>query len=240
MQAWLTRAVILTVRARYDEARASCGHVASSPLAFVVCASQIDSLTGHAREAHERLASVMGQEAVSRDEQEWALSSLGEYAARFGDVPLAERHFREALAIAPEDAYVRGALADLLIDASRPGEAIELLRGREADDGMLLRLAIAGKDADHAKMLASRFDASRARGDAVHRREEARFALLLGERERALTLARANWDVQKEPWDVRVLLAAAIAAAEAAPALEHLERTKLEDPAIRTLAARLK
>ena len=75
-QAWLTRAVVLTVRARYDEARASCGHVASAPLPFVVCESQIDSLTGNARAAHERLASVVGQEGTSRDEQEWALSSL--------------------------------------------------------------------------------------------------------------------------------------------------------------------
>jgi hypothetical protein len=62
-------------------------------------------------------------------------------------------------------------------------------------------------------MLGARFDASRARGDVVHRREEARYWLSLrDDPSRAHALAKANWDVQKEPWDARILREAADAA----------------------------
>ena len=67
-------------------------------------------------------------------------------------------------------------------------------------------------DADRAE-LAARFDATRRRGDTVHRREEARYALEVeDDPARALALARANFAVQKEPADVRLLADAARAA----------------------------
>ena len=212
VQARLTRATVLTVRARYDEARADCRRV-GEPFAAVVCETQIDSVTGHAKEAHERLASTLDDAArISRDEREWAVASLGEYAERMGDAAAAETHFKEALELDPRDAYVRGAYADLLIDGGRYGDAIALVRDYETNDALLLRLAIAEKkqgapDAPrHVEMLGARFDAARARGDSVHRREEARFELeLRGDREKALVLAKANWEVQKEPWDARIL-----------------------------------
>jgi hypothetical protein len=48
--------------------------------------------------------------------------------------------------------------------------------------------------------LRARFDASRARGDIVHRREESRFQLQLnGDPKAALRLAQENWKVQREP-----------------------------------------
>jgi Tfp pilus assembly protein PilF len=253
-QAWLTRAVVLTVRARYDEARASCDRAKplAPPVAWLVCTTQLDSLLGHAGEARIRLESALAQPNAEAPAavREWAISSLAEYASRSGDAASAERFFRGALALAPDDAYVRAALADLLIDATRFSEAADLVKDFEADDGLLLRLATAERRgklpraADHVAMLEARFDASRARGDVVHRREESRFWLdLKDDPRRALASARANWDVQKEPWDVRVLLAAAVASKDgdaASPALEHLERTHLEDPAIARLASAAK
>jgi hypothetical protein len=124
------------------------------------------------------------------------------------------------------------------------------LEGRESNDGLLLRLALAeeaaklkGADA-HRALLQARFDASRARGDVVHRREEARFALgLEHDAPRALQLAKANWDVQREPWDARIYLEAALAAGDrsaARPVLEWLDRTHLEDPAIAKLVELLR
>ena len=90
-------------------------------------------------------------------------------------------------------------------------------------------------------MLKARFDASHARGDVVHRREEARYRLYLEDDARgACDLAKANWDVQKEPWDARILLATAVAAHDrdaAAPVLAHLAMWHLEDPTIANLAA---
>jgi tetratricopeptide (TPR) repeat protein len=251
-QAWLTRAVVLTVLARYDEARASCARVRGlvDPIAATVCETQVQSLTGQAKEAHARLASLLAAEGrASPETREWALSSLGEYAARAGDPAAAELHYREALALAKGDAWVRGALADLLTDLGRFPEAASLVRGYEDDDGLLLRLAIAERRgklpgaAEHTALLDQRFEASRARGDVVHRREEARFWLeLKDDAPRALALARANWDVQKEPWDARILLATAGATGEpgaASVVLEHLDHHKLEEPAIARLRKEL-
>ena len=242
-QAWLTRAVVLTVTARYDEARASCAKVLPllDPLTFTICDTQVDALLGKARPAYERLAATLsGSRAASRDMREWAVGVLGEYADRFGDTAKAEEHFKEALAIAPDDAYVRGALADLYTDAKRYDDAIALVKDQEANDALLLRLAIAERRANrreaagHIAMLAARFEASHARGDVVHRREEARFELeLRDDPKRAYELAKANWDVQKEPWDARIFLAAAKAAhASEEPVRAHVQKTGLEGPGI--------
>jgi hypothetical protein len=59
----------------------------------------------------------------------------------------------------------------------------------------------------------------------------------------ALRLAKANWSVQHEPWDVRTLLEAALAAGDpiaAQPVLEWLSTSQLEDNQIRRLVARLR
>ena len=65
-------------------------------------------------------------------------------------------------------------------------------------------------------LLITRFDAARARGDTLHQREEARFRLAIeGDVPGALTLARANWKVQREPADLRILAEAARAANDA-------------------------
>ncbi len=253
VQAILTRAVVLGVRGRFDEARKTCLRLVplAPRLVSTVCETQIASLTGQARYALEHLEFVLKQsEGISKDEEGWARSSLGEYAQRAGDLDAAELHFKRALEIDPEDSYVRAAWSDLLIDRKKHRQAIELLKDREANDTLLLRLAIAEKLSNSARAqndidtLAARFEASRLRGDVVHRREEARFELeLRNDAKRALELAKANWEVQKEPWDARVYLEAARAAKqpkEAAPVLAWLEQTKLEDPFIAKVAAELR
>jgi tetratricopeptide (TPR) repeat protein len=253
VQALLTRAVVLTVRGRYDEARATCARLRdrTPPLVVTVCETGIDGVTGHAKEAYERLAGVLERSREdSKDSEAWARSSLGELALRTGDWDAAAKHFARTLELDPEDAYVRGAYADLMIDRGMFGDAIALTKGREVNDALLLRLAIAerrsrAKEAEaHVAMLAARFDASRLRGDVVHRREESRFELSLrDDPKKALALAQANWEVQKEPWDVRVFVEAALAAREpkaAEPVLAWLEASKLEDPVIAKAAASLR
>ena len=83
------------------------------------------------------------------------------------------------------------------------------------------------------RQLRDRFAASRLRGDRVHLREEARFTLhLLNAPEEALKLAQENWQVQKEPSDIRVLFEAALAASDAATVAvvtEWLGNCRLED-----------
>ena len=112
---------------------------------------------------------------------------------------------------------------------------------------MLLRLALAeaalkAPEADkHREMLKARFEASHERGDVVHRREEARYELgLEHDADKALELAKANFGVQKEPWDVRIYLESAKAAKKPAAAKEVIDfvRTNhLEDPRDRRAGA---
>ncbi|MFZ0256737.1 MAG: hypothetical protein WAN46_14085, partial [Gammaproteobacteria bacterium] len=76
-----------------------------------------------------------------------------------------------------------------------------------------------------------------------HRREEARYYLHVLDRPKpALALARANWTVQREPADARLVLEAALAAGDgkaAVPVVHWLERTGLQDVHLIALAKRL-
>ena len=105
-----------------------------------------------------------------------------------------------------------------------------------------MRSAPRRRDA-HIEELRARFAASRQRGDSLHQGEEARFLLHLADQpQAALTLAQANWAVQREPRDARILLEAALAAGEpeaARPALDWMAQTGIEDVALTALAQRL-
>jgi Tfp pilus assembly protein PilF len=250
-QIWITRAVVLTVRGRYDEAKQSCQPLRrlAPELVFTVCETSIDAVTGNAQPAYDRLSASIDNAArsqrLSDDEREWAISNLGEIASRLGHDADAEKNFKAALTIDPEDPYAIAALSDLMIDLKRPNEAIALVSQKTDNDGLLLRLAIAEKNAHapgadaHADLLAQRIDASRLRGDVVHRREQARFELeIKGDPQSALDLAKANWDVQREAWDARIFLESALAAKDAAAAhdvIAFVRDHKWEDPRITSL-----
>ncbi len=254
-QAWLTRSIVLSVRGRYVEATRSCAPLArlAGELVTAQCVASVESLTGHAKEGYQRLSDASARAstgASDRSEQAWIASSLGEIAIRAGNDAAGEKHYKEALALNASDAYTLAANADLLLDEGRAAEAIAPLRDRENDDALLLRLALAESAAHdpsatkHVEMLGARFAASQARGDVVHRREQARFQLMLRhDPKAALALARANWDVQKEPWDARIFLEAALAANEPAAATvvaEFLAQSGAEEPRLVTLAAKVR
>jgi tetratricopeptide (TPR) repeat protein len=252
-QAWITRSVVLTVKGRYEEALASCEPLSrlSTDLVTAVCVGSIESVTGRSETAYSRIrAALDGSPRATADERAWADSTLGEAAERLGRDDDAEQHFRSALAVDPDDAYVLGAYADLLLDAGRPAEAARLLAGRTASDGLLLRLALAESRAGladaraHADAVEARFEAAHLRGDRLHLREESRFALgLHHDARRALALAIEDFAVQREPWDARVVVEAAAAAhspAAARPVLEFLDAHHLEDPRVAAVARTLR
>ncbi len=126
---------------------------------------------------------------------------------------------------------------------------LRLLAGWDNADPLLLRIAEAEvalkQPGAQARLdaLAERFAAAGERGDTTHRAEEARYWRgLRGDPARALALARANYEVQREPRDARVLLECALAArdpAAARPAIDWLRRSGFEDPRLRTLARQL-
>jgi len=241
------------VQAKYDEARRDCARMALlvSELGGAGCAAFIDGLTGHAREAHAALLAALAEAPdASAGQKLWVLTRLAEMAWRLGDFAQAEAHFKQALAFDITDAFLLAAYADFLLDRGRPAEVVALLKDLTRVDPLLLRLVMAEKVLDarglreHQTALADRFAAARLRGDKTHEQEEARFELtVLGNAQRALELARSNWQVQREPRDARILLEAALAAnapAQAEPVLEWMQRSGIEDQVLQRLAARLK
>jgi Tfp pilus assembly protein PilF len=242
-QAWLTRATVLLVLARYPEAEKSCEHLTGVPAA--VCRAQVMGVTGRAKEAVSLLDSLQ----PAPEERAWVLSVRGELERWTGDDLRAEQSLSQALSIDPTDTYSRLLLAQLLLDGGQAARAAKLFDGRTVNDAELLMLVLALKDLNSPDYEARRAEldervaANRQRGETLHQREESRYALALeGDVAKALELATKNWAVQKEPADARVFLEAAVAAKDpkaAAPVLQWLAQTNFTDPQLRSLAKKV-
>ncbi len=240
-QAWLTKASILQVQARYEDARRACQRLARLAASHVLlgCLSDIASVTGQSPKSRELLGQVLSNTALVGRERIWIATILAETAARTGAIREAEQYFSEAFKVDIKNQYLLGAYADFLLDHGRHHDVVSLLQSETKADGLLMRLALAEQALklptfqNHTAELAARFAASRDRGTTVHVREEARFTLaLLHNAERALPLAQTNWNVQREPADARILLESALAAKNppaAQPVLEWMKRNRVED-----------
>jgi tetratricopeptide (TPR) repeat protein len=241
-QARLTRATVLQVQGDYQGARQECLALEkpTRDLVHAACLASVDGASGALRESYRQLRAALDRYPnAQRGLQSWVLTSLAEMAMRAGLAQEAEGHFRAALSLDAADIYLLGAYADFLLDHDRSQEVVALLRDKTRADPLLLRYALALRAQQSPELpaqveqLGERFAASRLRGDRVHLREEARFALhLLNAPAAALKLAQENWQVQKEPADVRVLLESALAAGDAAAVgavVEWLGQSGLED-----------
>jgi tetratricopeptide (TPR) repeat protein len=203
-QAWLTLATVQVVRGEYDAAVRSCGRLSSlaSDLASMTCLANARAASGQLPASERLLALAVERSAGGGSDaalRTWALTLLGELAGRRGDAKSAEARFRQALAVAPDDSYLLGAFADLLLDQRRYAEVNVLLDGRQRIDSLLLRHALALQSLGAPSAVATvaelqaRFEAAARRGDAIHQREQARFELYLRhDAQAALRLALAN------------------------------------------------
>jgi tetratricopeptide (TPR) repeat protein len=239
-QAWLTRATILRVLGRYPEAMQSCERLGPAVDAAItqLCEQSLRALTGELNGAYAALVSLP-QQTLSREVRAWRYSELGEMAERGGDDTAAEHWLREGLALVPDDFYTRAAYADLLLRQHRAAETLQLLSGCDSMEPLLLRMLIARQMlgerdvADARAKLEDAFGIEEQRGEAVHRREQARFLLDIEHRPAAaLAAAQENWRVQREPDDLLILLRAAQAAERpdaAAPVMQFLTQEHLQD-----------
>jgi len=249
-QAHLTRATVLGVLGSYDAAAADCRALVelTAPLIATTCLSAVSGASGGLAPARAQLAAALAASAqADAGLREWALTTLAELAERAGDARAAEAQFRAALALDGADPYLLGAWSDFLIAQGRAAEVLPLLSALRRSDPLLLRAALAEKALGlgawraSAAELRARIAASRLRGDRVHLREEARAALELeGDAGMALALARENFRVQKEPADLLILAACAVAARDR-PSLElvraWLAGSHLEDARVARLLA---
>jgi tetratricopeptide (TPR) repeat protein len=218
-QAWLTRAALLELKGAYPDARRACARLTrtADALLALTCLASVNSRSGTLAASYAALRQVAGGEArLAPPVRSWMLTVLADLAERSGDPDAAEQDLRAALDATPDDPYVRAACADRLLASGRAAAVVTLLQGAEAQDALLLRLAIAGKRAGHAAaarwaaLYAERVRAARRDGDLTHRREQALFLLeVADEPGAALEAAAANFRTQREPIDVRLYLQAA-------------------------------
>jgi tetratricopeptide (TPR) repeat protein len=252
-QAWLTLATLDMVQGDYGAAAKDCAQVGSHA-GFnlgLACSGNLRSYIGRA----EQSAVLLQQASVAMEREPaatraWVQGLLAESAERLGRWPEAESHYRQALSFTPQDNFLLVAYADFLLDRARPLEVLTLLEGHEQSDTAFLRIVLAQAALRSAELpnnvwiMAARFEALALRGSDFFGREQARFALQLQhDPARALDIALQNWRVQRAPWDARVVLEAALAArqpAAAAPTLEFLRQTKLQDPLLESLSQQLR
>ena len=252
VQAWLTRSTVELVVGDPRAARDSCTRLAelSSALIAKTCLASADAMLGQASAAYETLLNELGRSRNPAPGIEaWSRSVLAEIAETLGKDAQAERLYREALAVVPGDAYTRAAFADFLLDRGRAKEVLDFVSEDSPADPILLRAVLAADRAGDPRaerliaQMTQRFYASRARGDKVHLREEARFELHVRRNvQRALELAAENWRTQKELADARILMEAALAARKpeaARPALDYLSRFGIESAPLSRLRSQL-
>jgi tetratricopeptide (TPR) repeat protein len=247
-QALLIQATVLRVLGRYPEAAAACEQFSRfvEPRLGALCIQSLRGLNGHLESAYAALTQVSPQGWLS-SEKSWLYSELGEMAVRLGRDDDAQRWFQQDLDLVPTDFYARAAYADLLLLQGRSAQVLTLLQGHESSEPLLLRIAIAQhqlhdpRQVQSSARLKAAFAAEEQRGEAVHRREQARF-LLEVEDQPTLGLAAAlkNWAVQREPDDVLALVSAAKAAgnpAAARPALDFVRASGQSDVRVRAISA---
>ncbi len=250
-QIWVTRSVVQTVLGNLTEAKRSCLPLfqTSTELVAVTCVANAASLNGQATKAFQTLSQVLRDNPqASESEKSWATGTLVETAARL-QRPDADARFQAALQKDSSDTYLKAAYVDYLLEKNQAARALPFVQNTKAD-ALLLRRVLVEKTlrsktySQYRDQMASRIAASHARGDTVHRREEAIFTLrVLKNSSEALKLAKANWLVQHEPLDAKILLEAAIASRQfeaAKPVLEWFSTTKLEDVRIAKLVAQVK
>jgi hypothetical protein len=234
-------------------ARASCMRLYSRAPALVVqtCLSNVGSVSGQAAASYRQLLDAQARHPLDAPGiRVWVATLLAEMAERMGDAAGAEAHFREALAAGQPDSYLLGAWSDFLLDHGRAPEVVRLLKDKTRVDALLLRYALAlqatgsPEAPQQIEALRVRFDAAMLRGDTVHQREQARFELALRhDAAAAVRLAKANWKVQKEPADLRILADCALASGDAEAARmvrDWLQSSRIEDRRIAANLARLK
>ncbi|MEX2473658.1 hypothetical protein [Marinobacter sp.] len=223
IQAHLTLANLELVQGRYAPAREHCEQLFSALPGLIAtsCQAQVDARTGSAQTAYKSLLARTQRSSTSDTVSlSWAEGTLADIAAQLGR-PEAEQHWRRVLTLTPDDLYARAQLSDWLLEQGDARAVINLTDGYEQVDSLAVIRAIALKRLEHvdaaplADRLEERFNEARWRGNLLHQRDLARYALdIEGNTDTALTYARANWQDQREPLDTRLLLRAAKAASE--------------------------
>jgi tetratricopeptide (TPR) repeat protein len=223
-RAYLQRATVLMVRGDFQAARADCRQlIVGGELAVgSVCMAQAVSATGNADRGEAMIRTLLSNDRqFDAGTRAWALASLADLARRKGADADAEPLLRQAMQLEPADDSIRCALADLLLDRGANQEVVAITAVDRPSMPLLLRTAIAQhrmKDsgfAESSRRFLELIAIDRMRAERAHLREEALYALdVRNDARAAAELAHANFKVQRESTDIRLLARAAFAAGD--------------------------
>jgi predicted Zn-dependent protease len=200
----------------------------------LACLAEALAGAGQLPQARALLDAYPLRDGEPAEARAYFLAVRGELHERGADSDRAIADYAAALMLTPNADAVRAALADALIARGSPAEAAELLAIERPSLALAVRHAACAQGAERERLRALAtgwLDLEAARGDALHYREAALLALEAGEGERAVAAARANFRMQRELSDVRVLARAALAAHDAAA--RHELETWLRDTGFR-------
>ena len=214
------RASVRLVRGEFPGARADCAQLAAGGGAAAAigigCLAEAYAGSGNIEQAEALLRTYpLGEDPARAAEHAYLLTVRGELRERASDLDGAIADYRAALALQPGDDSIRAGLADALAARGDTRDAAAVLDIARPSLALLVRGAslTAGSRRDELRERAAAWLAlETARGDNVHNREAALLALQAGDAAHALAAAQANFTVQRELPDVRILARAAVAA----------------------------
>ncbi|MCU0800955.1 MAG: tetratricopeptide repeat protein [Rhodobacteraceae bacterium] len=247
VNALLNRATVHTVKGDLAIAQQDCGRIAAlRPDVGFLCQATTLTMTADAPRVAQTLLEILQQPGrVDPALLPWARSLLAEIALLQGDTAQAIILFEQVLADDPGAQRDQLMLADLLLETGQAARALTVLQAAPETDGVLIRRVLAwratgqadGQDAQAAaETLAMRAQRSLDIGLVAHAREEGLYYLLIAKNaSAALERAQANWALQHEFDDLRLLVRAAVAAGDptaANAALDWMAQQRIVIPAL--------
>lgn len=213
---------LLQISGDYGQSREECKKLPRDiiPLIKDTCTLWQESLMGKAQTSYAELTAKV--KASRKQSDGYAVSALADMARRLGLTSEAEILWTQSLASSPEDTTLMTSLADIYIDQKRYADVLKVIGERLDMDTILIRLAIAAKELHHPRakeyydLASDAIALNTRRGLTSHLREEALYRLYLEyDPKLALESATKNWQNQREPFDLHLLISAAVAAKSA-------------------------
>jgi len=230
------------VQGRFDDARHACRQGASTlpPTTVVICQSSIQAMTGQLPKAWQTLQRLADSGLASPgNEQRWLHTLLAEMAIQQGFYDQAHDYLSAALHDTPQAPYLVYLQNDLRLMQGDNDKVIDALKPWQDRENALLRLAIAAHRSHHPdaerwqQAYQDLLNAAQQSSRDIHLREQARFLLQVSaEPEATLQTAKANWTMQREISDLRILLASAKASGDQdayQQAMQFMERHGISD-----------
>ncbi len=212
----LQRASIRLVRGDFSAARADCARLVAgggaAQTAALACLAEALAGGGQLPQARALLGAVPRPDGVDATSMAYLLTIRAELNERAQATGAALADYRAALALNPGDDATRASLADALLARGALAEARAALAVPKPGLALLVRAVACAPTSERrglAAQAAAWLELEKARGDAPHLREAAMLALSRRDATTALRAAEANFRVQRELPDVRVLARAA-------------------------------